>query len=474
MSWEVVVPYRVSMADLGEFDDPGPLTPGPPSRVRRALTVAVLLTLVVSMVFLAWVSGRGEIRVVPVVPGTPTPQPAIAAAAPRLAVIDANGHLATTDAVGGSVVDRAAAGVTFTFPAWSPDGSHIAAIGQNADGIGVYVFATGADASAVVEPAVLYQSADRPPFYLYWAPDGQRVTFLTTEPDGLALRIAPADASAAAVPVRHGAPLYWTWVDGARILVHSGADGADAFFGEVGTDGTSVEPAAIEPGGFRAPAVTADGRYRAFVAPGDGASEQVVATARDGTSRYEVHVFGAAALDFSPTTDDLAFIAPDVLARPVTLPVGPLRLMAAGTGDVRTILPGSIIAFFWAPDGRTIAALQIGPPGDNVAGAGNAELAAVAAVPPGLALRLVFVDPASGAVRAQRAVRVTDAFVAQLIPYFDQYALSHRIWSSDSASIVLPVAADDGTSRLLVVPADGSDAREIAGTMAFWSPAIPR
>jgi TolB protein len=141
---------------------------------------------------------------------------------------------------------------------------------------------------------------------------------------------------------------------------------------------------------------------------------------------------------------------------------------------VRTILAGSIIAFFWAPDGRTIAALQIGPPGDNVAGAGNAELAAVAAVPPGLALRLVFVDPASGAVRAQRAVRVTDAFVAQLIPYFDQYALSHRIWSSDSASIVLPVAADDGTSRLLVVPADGSDAREIAGTMAFWSPAIPR
>ena len=188
-------------------------------------------------------------------------------------------------------------------------------------------------------------------------------------------------------------------------------------------------------------------------------------------------MFGAAAIDFSPTTPDLAFIAPDVLARQVTLPVGPLRLMAADSGDVRTILAGSNVAFFWAPDGRTIAALQIGPPGgNNVADSGSsAVLAAAVAPPPGLALRLVFVDAGSGAIRGQRAVRVTDTFAGQLLPYFDQYALSHRVWSSDSASIVLPVVADDGTSRILVVPADGSDAREVAaGVMAFWSPSLPR
>ena len=39
------------------FDDPGPPVPTPVSRVRRALTVAVLLTLVVAIGFLAFVSG---------------------------------------------------------------------------------------------------------------------------------------------------------------------------------------------------------------------------------------------------------------------------------------------------------------------------------------------------------------------------------------------------------------------------------
>jgi len=43
------------------FDDPGPPIPTPVSRVRRALTVAILLTLVASMVVLAFVSGRGVI-----------------------------------------------------------------------------------------------------------------------------------------------------------------------------------------------------------------------------------------------------------------------------------------------------------------------------------------------------------------------------------------------------------------------------
>lgn len=484
MSWEVEVPYRVSMADLDGLDDPGPLTPVPPSRLRRALTIAVLLTLVVSMVFLAWVSGRGEIRVTPDVRPTATAPPAIAAAS-RLVVVDAGGHLMTTDAIGGSVVNLALTGVTFTFPAWSPDGSHIAAIGQSADDIGVYVFAARSGAAAVAEPAVVYRSTDRPPFYLFWSPDGERVAFLTTEPSGLALRLAPADGGAPAVSVREGSPMYWTWVDRARLLVHSGGEGGNAFIGEIRTDGLSVEPAVIESGGFRAPGVTADGRYRAFVAPGDGTSDQVVVEARDHSSRHEVQVFGGAAIDFSPTESDLAFIAPEIAGGPVAFPVGPLRLIAADTGAVRALLPGSIVAFFWAPDGRTIAALQVVPPGeDKVARAGNLALtvaarpgveAAIATAPPaGVSLRLAFVAASSGAIRAQRAVRVTDLFVQQLLPYFDQYALSHRLWSADSTTVILPVVAD-GTSRLLAIPADGTDARTVAdGAMAFWSPLLPR
>ena len=62
-------------------------------------------------------------------------------------------------------------------------------------------------------------------------------------------------------------------------------------------------------------------------------------------------------------------------------------------------------------------------------------------------------------------------FINQVLPYFDQYALSHRLWSPDGSSILLPVVGEDGTESLHVVPADGSPVRVLApGSMGFWSP----
>jgi hypothetical protein len=66
------------MADLDEFDDPGPLFPERPSRLRRGLTIALLITLIVSMVYLAFISGRGVVPIRPVVSPTRDPQSATA------------------------------------------------------------------------------------------------------------------------------------------------------------------------------------------------------------------------------------------------------------------------------------------------------------------------------------------------------------------------------------------------------------
>ena len=70
-----------------------------------------------------------------------------------------------------------------------------------------------------------------------------------------------------------------------------------------------------------------------------------------------------------------------------------------------------------------------------------------------------------------QALALSPLFVNQVLPYFDQYALSHRVWSPDASSILLPVIGDDGTERLEVLPADGSAPRVLApGSMGFWSP----
>jgi len=59
--------------DPEPFTDPGPLLPSPQSRLRRGMRIAVLVLLIVSMTFLAWVSGRGELRVTPEVRPTVVP-----------------------------------------------------------------------------------------------------------------------------------------------------------------------------------------------------------------------------------------------------------------------------------------------------------------------------------------------------------------------------------------------------------------
>jgi TolB protein len=62
-------------------------------------------------------------------------------------------------------------------------------------------------------------------------------------------------------------------------------------------------------------------------------------------------------------------------------------------------------------------------------------------------------------------------FVGQVLPFFDQYALSHRFWSPDSRAIALPIAADDGSVSIAAIPTDGGPTtRSAGGVAASWSP----
>jgi TolB protein len=113
------------------------------------------------------------------------------------------------------------------------------------------------------------------------------------------------------------------------------------------------------------------------------------------------------------------------------------------------------------------------PAGNEVVGIPGAQLASISKVPAALAyvpLTLSFVDVASGSVKAHRAFAVTNKFVNGILPYFDQYALSHRIWAPDSSAIALP-GFGDGGDQLYSIPADGSEPTPLKGAVfGFWSP----
>ena len=465
--------------DPGELEplpaepDPLPGEPGPeafntepqepeasPGRLRRRLQIAVTIVLILALV------GFAGAQAVPVVIRGDLPPGPYGDA--RLAVIDGAGALATMRADGSSIVSFSARGTPLQFPAWSPGGTQIAVGGDGDAGGALYVEPVTGVGQAPPEPTVVYESADRPPFYAYWTPDGTRLTFLTTEPEGLALRVAPADASSEATVLRTGAPMYWAFTAADHLLVHSGPSSPIGYFGEIGLDGAAVPGTEAPTGVYRAPSVSTDGQHRAYVGAETDGSAVIALEARDGSGSTRTPVLGPAAFSFAPSGNALAFIAPDRSGEEgAPLPIGSLRIIHPGDAEAQRILPGRIVAFFWAPSGSRIAALRI-PAADNTV------IPAVARVRPavsGFTFELLFIEAADGRITSQRAVRLSDLFVNQVLPFFDQYALSHRFWSPDSGAISLPLVGDDDVTRVTVIPADGLDATAIApGTIGFWSP----
>ena len=197
--------------------------------------------------------------------------------------------------------------------------------------------------------------------------------------------------------------------------------------------------------------------------------------ARDGSGEHSTPVFGMAAVDFSPVDAKLATIgATEPVAAPAEIPIGPLRLIDAVSGETRTLLDGIVVSFAWSPDGSTIAAIRIVP----VAAGSNVRSSSPSASPVSPAassapagrneIRLTFVDVATGRVRSEAAVSPGAQFVNGLLTYFDQYALSHRLWAPDSSSILLPQVDAPGRrtstcSSLTVVPRYHSRARSGSG-----------
>jgi TolB protein len=437
--------------------DVEPIQPRPPSRRM----VALVIVLIVAFVSFAVVGGR-------IVLGGPA---AASPSAPRIAFTDAAGALHTANAEGTQVTDYPLKGVEFGFPTWSPDGTRIAVTGDGAGTSAAYVVDT-TDPSA--KPKAVYESADVPPFYLYWSPDGRQIAFLAQEADKIALDVVPADGSARPTTLREGAPLYWDWVGSDHAVAHVGLSGAGSFLGEVALDGKNAEQEKLSAGDFRSPAVSRDGAYRAYVTSGKNASGVVTLEAADRSKRQTASVFGPAAVSFDPAGTTLAYVAAQhPLTNDPGFPLGPLKVMDPATGQTRTLLDGEVLAFFWSPDGKTIAALTLKPAGNEVVDLPGAHLASIGADPAALAyvpLTLSFVDVASGSVRAHRPFAVASKFVNGILPYFDQYALSHHVWKPDSTAIALPGFATAG-DQLYSIPANGGEPTPIEGAaFGFWSP----
>ncbi|MAT98965.1 MAG: hypothetical protein CL608_17615 [Anaerolineaceae bacterium] len=356
----------------------------------------------------------------------------------------------------------------FQFPAWSPDGRSIAAIGVDRAGAGLFVLADGA---TEVAPEPLYADQSEGPFYLYWSPDSKQVSFLASHPDGMGLHLVQADGSADSRLLTIGGPLYWQWTaDSRQMLIHSGFSGEASRLELITADGDGTGDAIAAPGFFQVPGISADGRYLAYAEEIPGGSSRLAIVDTQSEAMEQQRHAGLVAMAWSPTANQLAFTngtEPDSSSF-----VGPLRLMDAATGEVSLLSNEPIVAFFWSPDGRYLAALSISRSGEGDINAQTdkdviGKLARQQNLP---RVRLLVYDVTTDEGRLLFSFVPTFTFATQFLPFFDQYALSHRLWSPDSSALVLPMV-ENGRNQIFIINVVSGQKQFLAeGLMPFWSP----
>jgi TolB protein len=386
----------------------------------------------------------------------------------RIAFLSPDGQLFTISPEGTEQHQLSPSGKRFEIPAWSPNGSEIAVTSRG----GLYLISDIDNAAEQGGMQLLYEDPEQAPFYLYWSPNGDRVSFLANHPSGLALYLADGRGIAGdgVQLVAVGQPLYWDWLPGGdKIFIHTGLSGPDARLSIIEPGNENVSANIADPGFFQAPGISPTGRFRGFAALEDEQSSVVILD-NVGTTLFSEPHSGQAALIWSPADDLLAYTSPIPGAFPS---FGMLRMADASTGESWAVTRDPIIAFFWSPNGRQIAYIRLPDTNDDSIQVINVNLQKTILSKPaqqdGFELELWVVGVESGFQRRILTFVPTTMFIRQFLPFFDQYSLSHQLWSPNSDALVLSVM-DEESAKIAVVNLNSEEVRFIAdGEIAFWS-----
>lgn len=396
----------------------------------------------------------------------------------RLVIVDGGGRLITSAPDGSAQRILSRDGTIYQFPAWAPDGSALAVIGLSRQGAGVYVAQDcrpGERCSAESDPSAsplipVYEAENNAPIYLYWSPDNRFVSFIANSTrGGLALHLGRPDGSGAEV-IATGQPFYWAWADSAEeILIHTGGVGAEGRLTFIDLTGAERGGQLAIPGYFQAPDISATGDYVAYARESATGARQIIIKGRaDAAEQSTLHA-GNTAIGWNPARDELAYISS--AHRGGTF--GPLQIIDAATGARTLISDKLVVAFFWSPDGNRLAYLTPNFPDLLPEVADRTRRARLGDAPQpvqddSVLLDLWIVDFTRDETRLIATFEPNSLFTGQFLPFFDQYARSHRLWSPDSREIVLPVV-EDGRSLLYRFSVDGPRQLVREGVIAFWS-----
>ena len=265
---------------------------------------------------------------------------------------------------------------------------------------------TGAPAGEAYQspPGVTGVIAPRIPSYVLWSPLGDFLGIVAQGDGGLTLSVSSADGLFSADRVITGAPIFFAWgSDNRTVCAHTGEEVALLDVRREREPIVLARPG----GGFRTPAFSLDGRYVAFARPEAPGAEVVTRDLTTGEETPAGRFDGGVALAY-PGGGPLLSVA--VNREPDAGMFHELWLVAPGAGHRAVhVARGPFAACFWSPAGDRVALLVPLQSGDG---------------------------RYAVQVRDQRGnfVAATEGFVPSqdyrtVVGFFDQYALSHHLWS---------------------------------------------
>jgi TolB protein len=294
---------------------------------------------------------------------------------------------------------------------------------------------------------VLFEHEDVSPFYLAWSPDSRKIAFLANTRDSVTLFGVSATGTDPAIPISPGQPLYFSWSpDSGHVLLHT--DGADEGAIQLYEWGAlQPQPLEVEPAFFQAPAWLNDGQRAVVAVQQAGESTLATIDTKGNVLQQVVGVDDGAVFTLSPDSQHIAYLTL------IGADFSELRVTRTDGTDDRGVHGSETYTFFWSPDGKRLAFLS---PASAIRSTRATNQQAGA-------LRWNVLSLQDGNIRSFEPFVPSNSFVS-LLPFFDQYAQSVRLW--DSSSTHLLFASMEGVYTLDVE--SGEEQRIGDGVLAFW------
>jgi len=365
-----------------------------------------------------------------------------------------------------------------TQPTWSPDGGRVAWSRFDPATAQASIASDRFDRSSPVEIEVPV-----PPFYLSWDRGSAQLAYLAPAVGGIDLGVAEISDEGEARRLDRGEPYWFSWgEEGDELFVHAstlrldlvGFDGTTrivedfpapfqvpVWIGAESTlvyadrlDGVNTLVTTGERGEGRLELATYDG-YLQFVVTNDGGRVALQVSEQETQEGIITASFSTNARQ-TPTPTPFVLPTPDPddpFADPIDVLVpNQLQIMGLYGGEPFVVSATPALAFYWAPDGETLAWLERAPGPDG-------------------AVQWWFYS--NDQIYSAAPFVPSQTFVRSYLPFFDQYAQSLTFWSPLSDELVYAaIDPTTGKSGIWVQPvAPGAAPRLIAdGEIAAWSP----